>query len=106
MISIFLPQNFGLSYDPCFAAVNPDIQAKNKSKGPIIAIIVAGVFSAFVSATATVLIKRRHAKYRSILSRKRLCKFSRFGYKLPLLYLNMFLSILHAKLTSIKCLIL
>lgn len=63
--------------DPCVVTVNPDIQAKHKSKGALIAAIVAGVFAAFVSTIIAVLIKRQHAKYQSILSsRKRLCKFS------------------------------
>lgn len=86
--------------------MNPDIQdEKHKGKGPIIAIAAAGLFAAFVTAIVTILIKKRQARYQSILSRKRLCKFSHFGYKLPLCYKNMFLSILSAKLTSIKCLI-
>ncbi|XP_004249029.1 probable LRR receptor-like serine/threonine-protein kinase At1g06840 [Solanum lycopersicum] len=55
-----------------YSYLNPDIQAKHKNKGAIIAIVVSGVFAAFVSAILTVLIKKRHTKYQSILSRKRL----------------------------------
>uniref|UniRef100_M1CNF8 non-specific serine/threonine protein kinase n=1 Tax=Solanum tuberosum TaxID=4113 RepID=M1CNF8_SOLTU len=55
-----------------YSYLNPDIQAKHKNKGAIIAIVVSGVFAAFVSAILTVLIKKRHAKYQSLLSRKRL----------------------------------
>ncbi|PHU07399.1 putative LRR receptor-like serine/threonine-protein kinase [Capsicum chinense] len=60
-----------------YSYLNPEIQHKKESKGVLIACIVAaGAFAAFVSTIATILITRRHAKYQSIFSRKRLCKFS------------------------------
>lgn len=56
-----------------YSDLNPDIQdEKHKGKGPIIAIAAAGLFAAFVTAIVTILIKKRQARYQSILSRKRL----------------------------------
>ncbi|KAM3216736.1 putative LRR receptor-like serine/threonine-protein kinase [Capsicum annuum] len=56
-----------------YSYLNPEIQHKKESKGVLIACIVAaGAFAAFVSTIATILITRRHAKYQSIFSRKRL----------------------------------
>ncbi|KAK4342586.1 hypothetical protein RND71_038402 [Anisodus tanguticus] len=56
-----------------YAYLNPGTQGKQESKGVLIACIVAaGVFAAFVSTIATILITRRRAKYQSILSGKRL----------------------------------
>ncbi|XP_070037854.1 probable LRR receptor-like serine/threonine-protein kinase At1g06840 isoform X2 [Nicotiana tomentosiformis] len=56
-----------------YSYLNPEIQSKRKSKGVLIACIVAaGVFAAIVSTIVTILISRRRAKYQSIMSRKRL----------------------------------
>ncbi|KAF3634576.1 putative LRR receptor-like serine/threonine-protein kinase [Capsicum annuum] len=72
-IALFPLLDLYFSYDLRIAAVNPEIQHKKESKGVLIACIVAaGAFAAFVSTIATILITRRHAKYQSIFSRKRL----------------------------------
>ncbi|XP_019233622.1 PREDICTED: probable LRR receptor-like serine/threonine-protein kinase At1g06840 isoform X1 [Nicotiana attenuata] len=56
-----------------YSYLNPEIQSKRKSKGVLIACIVAaGVLAAIVSTIVTILISRRRAKYQSIMSRKRL----------------------------------
>ncbi|MCD7447077.1 hypothetical protein HAX54_023106 [Datura stramonium] len=54
-----------------YSYLNPDIQAKHKSKGASAAVIAACAFAAFASTIIAVLIKRRHAKYQES-SRKRL----------------------------------
>ncbi|KAK4377420.1 hypothetical protein RND71_003716 [Anisodus tanguticus] len=74
-----------------YSYLNPDIQPKHKSKGALVAGVVAVSFASIFATIVVVLIKRRHAKYRSILSRKRLCELfhlMNFTFSLYELYVS------------------